>query len=158
RLANAITVLLAMNLHPKDQISPRYLMRSSSLRSRFPGWGFGGTDRSMNIDVHWKALHLDRRPEADDRVGQARLRTKVDGMWIRVLDAADQVIHICAHAAEPTATTSAEQWPADAILLLRGATDLCFERLVSEADERGLSAIMSEALGFLAEEFNMPIP
>jgi hypothetical protein len=34
-------------------------------------------------------------------------------MPIRVLDPADQLIHICAHAAQPRAA-AAEQWPADA--------------------------------------------
>ena len=53
---------------------------------------------------------------------------------------------------------AAEQWPADAIMVIRGSTDLCVERLVSEADQRGLSAIMAEGLGFLAQEFNVSIP
>jgi hypothetical protein len=157
RLADTIPVLTAMNLHPQ-QTSPRYLMLSSSLRSSVPGWGFVGTDQGMNIDVHWKALHLDRRPEADDRFWQAHRKTSLDGVPIRVLDPADQLIHICAHAAQPTANTAAEQWPADAVLVMRGSTDLCFERLVSEAAERGLSAIMAEALDFLAQEFNISIP
>ena len=34
----------------------------------------------------------------------------------------------------------------------------CVERLVSEADQRGLSAIMAEGLGFLMREFNLSIP
>ena len=156
RVADTIAVLTAMNLHP-GQISPRYFT-SSSLQSRVPGWGFCGTDQSMNIDLHWKALHLDRRPEADDRFWLTHRETSFDGMPIRVLDPAHQLIHICAHAAQPTAGASAEQWPADAILVIRGSTDLCFERLVSEADERGLSAIMGEALGFLAQEFSISIP
>jgi hypothetical protein len=107
--------------------------------------------------VHWKALRLDRRPEADERFWKASRETKLDGTPIRVLDPAHQLIHICAHAAQPTAGAAAEQWPADAIMVIRGSTDLCFERLVSEAEERGLSAIMAEALGFLAEEFDIPM-
>ena len=42
--------------------------------------------------------------------------------------------------------------------MIRGSTDLCVERLVSEADQRGLSAIIAEGLGFLAQEFNVSIP
>jgi hypothetical protein len=79
-------------------------------------------------------------------------------MPIRVLDPADQLIHICAHAAEPTAGVAAEQWPADAILVIRAGKGLCVERLVSEAAQRGLSAIIAEGLGFLAQEFNVSIP
>jgi len=152
RLADVIPVLTAMNLHPQG-ISSRYLRY---LRPDNPGWAFVGPDQ--NIDLHWKALHLDRRPEADDQFWQAHRETSLDGLPIRVLDPAHQLIHICAHAAQPHAAAAAEQWPADAILVIRGSTDLCVERLVSEADRRGLSAIIAEGLGFLAQEFNVSIP
>jgi hypothetical protein len=152
RLADAIAVLSAMNLHPRG-IAPRYIMLSKGYRSSVPGCAFFGIDQ--NIDLHWKALHLDRSPEADDRFWQAHRKTSLDGMPIRVLDPAHQLIHICAHAAQPDASTAAEMWPADAILVIRGNNDLCVERLVSEADQRGLSAIVAEGLGFLAQEFKV---
>ena len=153
RLANAIAVLTAMNLHPQG-ISPRYLMRSR-FRRFIPGCAFVGPDQ--NIDLHWKALHLDLRPEADDQFWQAHRQTSLDGTPIRVLDPAHQLIHICAHAAQPGARAAAEQWPADAILVIRGGKDLCARRLMVEADQRGLSAIMAEALAFLAQEFDVSI-
>jgi hypothetical protein len=155
RLPDAIAVLTAMNLHPKE-IYTRHLMRSD-VRCYSPGEGFiGGSNQ--NIDLHWKALHLDRRPEADDRFWQAHRKASLDGTPIRVLDPAHQLIHICAHAAQMGGAAAAEQWPADAILVIRGSTDLCVERLISEADYRGLSAIIAEGLGFLAQEFNVSIP
>src|SRR5262245_25036990 len=153
RLADAIAVLTAMNLHPQG-ISPRYLMRSR-FRRYTPGCEFVGPDQ--NIDLHWKALHLDLRPEADDRFWQAHRQTSLDGTPIRVLDPAHQLIHICAHAAQLSANAAADQWPADAILVIRGGKDLCARRLMVEADQRGLSAIMAEALAFLAQEFNVSI-
>ena len=153
RLANAIAVLTAMNLHPQG-ISPRYLMRSR-FRRFIPGCAFVGPDQ--NIDLHWKALHLDLRPEADDQFWQAHRQTSLDGTPIRVLDPAHQLIHICAHAAQPGARAAAERWPADAILVIRGGKDLCARRLMVEADQRGLSAIMAEALAFLAQEFDVSI-
>ena len=152
RLADAIAVLSAMNLHPRG-IAPRYIMLSKGYRSSVSGCAFFGIDQ--NIDLHWKALHLDRSPEADDRFWQAHRKMSLDGMPIRVLDPAHQLIHICAHAAEPDASTAAEMWPADAILVIRGNSDLCVDRLVSEADQRGLSAIVAEGLGFLAQEFKV---
>ena len=154
RVANAIAVLTAMNLQPKG-VSPRYLTLSS-VRSSVPGWEFLGPDQ--NIDLHWKVLHLDQRPEADDRFWQAHREASLDGMPIRVLDPADQLIHIFAHAAQRYAAAAAEQWPADAILVIRRSTDLCFERLVSQADQHGLSATMAEGLDFLAQEFNVRVP
>lgn len=116
RVADAIAVLTAMNLHPQG-ISPRYLMRSR-FRRFIPGSAFVGPDQ--NIDLHWKALHLDLRPEADDRFWEAHRQTSLDGTPIRVLDPAHQLIHICAHAAQLGANAATEQWPADAILVIRG--------------------------------------
>ena len=77
---------------------------------------------------------------------------------IEVLDPADQLLQICAHAAQPAAGAAAEQWPADAALVIRGSADLCFDRLVGESSQRGLSAIMAEAMTFLADEIELPIP
>jgi hypothetical protein len=145
-----------MSLHPEEGITPRYLMLSGSYRSNHPGCNFLGPDQ--NIDLHWKALQLDQSPEADDRFWQAHRETSLDGRPIRVLDPAHQLIHIFAHAAPPDAAAAGELWPADAILVIRGSTDLCVDRLVSEADQRGLSAIIAEGLGFLTQEFNVSIP
>lgn len=156
RLADAIEVLTAMKLAPPGWITARYLTLSGSFRSNYPGCEFLGADQ--NIDLHWKALQLDQSPEADDRFWQALRETSLDGMPIRVLDPAHQLIHICAHAAPPDSAAAAELWPADAILLIRGSRDLCVDRLVSEAEQRGLSAIIAEALSFLTEEFNVSIP
>ena len=155
RLADAIAVLTAMNLHP-DRISPRdILLNSRNNRSMLPGRNFFGPDG--NIDLHWKALHLDRRPEADDRFWQNHLNSSLDGAPIRVLDPAHQLILTCAHAAQRFAAAAAEQWPADAITVIRGSADLCLERLISEARQRGLSAIIAESLDFLEQEFNVSI-
>jgi hypothetical protein len=154
RLADTTAVLTAMNLRPQGTTLSHLML--SSLRSRFPGWAFVGPDQ--NIDVHWKALHLDRRPEADDQFWQAHRKASFDGMQIRVLDPADQLLHICAHAAQQLSAAAAEQWPADAILVLRASKDLCVERLVSEAAQRGLSAIVAEGLDFLGQEFEISIP
>ena len=155
RLADAIAVLTAMNLHP-DRISPRdILLNSHNDRSIVPGCNFVGPDG--NIDLHWKALHLDRRPEADDRFWQNHCNSSLDGAPIRVLDPAHQLILTCAHAAQRFAAAAAEQWPADAITVIRGSTDLCLERLISETGQRGLSAIIAESLDFLDQEFNVSI-
>ena len=152
RLADAIAVLTAMNLHPGILVRDVLL---NCRDPRIPGCNFVGPHG--NIDLHWKALHLDLRPGADDRFWDAHRKASLDGMPIRVLDPAHQLIHICAHAAQRDPGMETELWPADAIQVIRGSKDLSVERLIREADQRRLSVIMAESLRFLADEFGVAL-
>jgi hypothetical protein len=101
---------------------------------------------------------LDLRPEADHEFWHGNREASLDGVPIRVLNPADQLLHICAHAAVPTAGATAQGWPADAAVVIRSSHDLCFKRLALESARHELSAVMAESLSFLADEFNLPIP
>jgi hypothetical protein len=43
-------------------------------------------------------------------------------------------------------------------MMIRGTPNLCFDTVVSEATERGLSAIVADALEFLVKEFDLSVP
>jgi glycosyltransferase involved in cell wall biosynthesis len=155
RLADAASILEGMNLLPKD-MSRRQLMENIRLRSSLPGWPFVGPQG--NLDLHWKALHLDRRPQADEVFWQGRRKACLDGMEINVLDPADQLLHIFAHAAQRSSGAALLLWPADASLIVRSEPNLSYERLVSEAARRRLSAIVAEGLSLFADELYLPVP
>ncbi len=151
RLADAVAILARANLFPEytsaDQLR-HYVHRR-------PGWQFIGPNG--NMDLHWKALHLDLRSRADDSFWQARRTATLDGRTISVLDPADQLLHICAHAAQSTAGGATFQWPADATFVVRGSPDLSFERLLEAAEGHRVSGIVAGALEFLANELDLPI-
>jgi hypothetical protein len=151
QLADAIDVLTAMNLRPSAFSRRDLILNRLGCRELVPSCNFVGPDG--NIDLHWNALHLDRRPETDTQFWQDHRWSNLNGVPVRVLEPAHQLIYICAHAAHRNAGMAAELWPADAVLLIRDCKDLCVDRLIDEARRRRLSAIMAESLRFLALEF-----
>jgi len=155
RLVDAIGVFTELNLRPRN-LSTRDLIEDRHLRSSLPGWAFVASNQS--IDLHWKAMHLDRGPHADDNFWEARREASLDGMKISVLAPPDQLLHTFAHAAQPSAAMATHQWPADAAIIIRGARDLCFDRVIAEAGRRRLSALAAEGLALLTDELNLPIP
>ena len=150
----AVAILTAMGLTPPG-IDAR-LMDDCRVRSIVHGWLFHGANQ--NIDLHWRALHLDRRPHADDQFWQNAQEASLDSMVVRILDSAHQLLHIFAHAAQDFGGAAVQRWPADAALVIRGAPDLSWERLIGEAGARRISAIAANGLTFLAREIDMPIP
>jgi hypothetical protein len=132
------------------------IVHDRRLRSTLPGWPFHGADQ--NIDLHWRALHLDRRPHADDQFWQNSRAASLDGMPVRILDPAHHILHICAHAAQDFDGAAVQQWPADAALVIRRCPDLSWERLIREAGARRVSAIAADGLAFLAREIDLPVP
>ena len=155
RLADAAAVLAEKQLLPRG-LPLKYVVASDRLRSFVPGWAFG--DREKIIDLHWKALHFDLRPQADDEFWRAARDATLDGTVFRVFDPADQLLHICAHAAQRGGAEAVNTWPADAALVIRGSPDLSFERLVAGAARHRISAIMADALCLLADEFDLLVP
>ena len=155
RLADAAAVLAEKQLLPQG-LPLGYIVTSDLLRSFTPGWAFGG--RGKAIDLHWKALHFDGRPQADEEFWRAAFDATLDGTAFRVFDHADQLLHICAHAAQRGGAEAVNTWPADAALVIRGSPDLSFERLVAGAARHRISAIMADALRLLADEFDLSVP
>jgi hypothetical protein len=152
-LTDAVAAFTELNLAPVGTSGPT---ENKHVRATYPGWGFASP--RQKIDLHWKALHFDLRPHADDRFWQAARKATLDGVDVMVLDPADQLIHLCAHAAQSPNAPAGQHWPADAALVIRGSLDLRFGRVVEEAARHRLSGIMANALTLLSDEFGLPIP
>jgi hypothetical protein len=153
-VASAVRTLITAGLTPPG-LDPG-LIDHQRLRTELPAWPFHGAD--VNLDLHWRAMHLDRRPHADDRFWRDSRTVSLGGIPIRTLDPAHHLLHIFAHAAQDFAGTANQQWPADAAMLIRGSSDLSWQRLVQEAGTRRMSAIAADGLNFLARELNLPVP
>jgi hypothetical protein len=153
-LPAAVSTLMAAGLAPPGlDLS---LIDYQRLRTELPGWPFHGAD--ANVDLHWRAMHLDRRPQADDRFWRDSRVVSLDDFPIRILDPAHHLLHIFGHAAQASAGAASQQWPADAALVIRGSRDLSWHRLVEEAVARRMSVIAADGLNFLARELDLPVP
>lgn len=152
-LIETVELFAAMNLQPEG-MSAKQFIKNLRLHATLHGWSFKSGDHI--IDLHWKALHLDGRGEADARFWQASRMASLDGVGIRVLDPAHQLLHVFAHAVQ--APSGVGRWPADAAMIIRNSPDLSFETVVEEARQRRLSAIAAQCLGFLADQFDLSIP
>jgi glycosyltransferase involved in cell wall biosynthesis len=154
RVADAIHLLAELGFEPK-------LIRPASLLNRvlpdrdLSGWAFVNS-AGDEVDIHWNAMHLDRR-DGSDREAWLRARTaEFEGASIRVLDPAHQVLHICAHGVRDP-DQGAIRWIADAVLVIRCANDIDWELIVERARVHRLSAVMARALDLLGVLVELPV-
>ena len=135
---------------------PRCL-RERVLQSReLPGCGFVDGNGSY-VDLHWNALHLDRRPDADSDAWRRAREVVFEGVPLLVLDPADQLLQLCAHGLQDV-DASAIRWIADAAIVIRGASSLDWQVFVESASQHRLSAAMADALRMLLRVISLPIP
>ncbi len=111
---------------------------------------------SPPLDLHWRLLE-----DAEDAAGEAGLWERarpagLAGLASRVLDPADQLLHVVAHGMRWSADASL-QWVADAWAVMRGG-DLAWDRLLAEARRRRLTLAAHDALAGLRDLLDAPIP
>ena len=153
-LRTAVKILNGLGFEP-HLIPPRCLTERVMPTGELPGWPFRN-DQGNEVDLHWNALHLDRRPEADNDAWRRSRRVVFEGIPISVLDPTDQLLQICAHGIrddEPDAI----RWMADAIVVIRGA-ELDWEAFLQRAAYHRLSASLADTLVSLSNIVSLPIP
>ena len=115
-----------------------------------------------NFDLHWRlsmrlVLASDRAHSEDD-FWQAAEPIRVAGIDTRTLGPADLLLHVCVHGAWRSSGSTA-RWVADAVTIIRSAADrLDWDRILDQAQRRRLVVQMRNDLGYLAQEFDAPIP
>jgi putative nucleotidyltransferase-like protein len=105
------------------------------------------------IDLHWHALWS---PSDEDDFWSAAEPLEVGGAPTLCPCAADQLLHVCVHGVWSNGRPV--RWVADAVTLLRSAPDLDWERVVDRARARSLTLPMLDALSYLSEAFDAPVP
>lgn len=105
--------------------------------------------------LHWR--FLPEFPSAgDDVVWQAAAKTALDGIEGLALDPADELLATCAGGAR-TALWANVQWVADAVVIIRSGL-LDWERLEGMALARRAALRMREALGYVGDLLQAPVP
>lgn len=111
----------------------------------------------VQVDLHWDFLHS--RPLDDteqDILWQAADKIEINGITVRTLCAADQVLHICEHGMRMN-DTAPFRWLADICLILRrGNVD--WQRLGTLAERFELIEPVRRSLSYLGAALHEPVP
>lgn len=109
----------------------------------------------QEIDLHRGLLW---RAGLDAEFWQGSIAAEVAGARVRVLNPADQLLHVCAHGAAWNPVHPL-RWAADAFKVIEVAGEqLDWERLVAMARRGRLTVPLADAVSFLATELEAPVP
>ena len=151
----AIDVLAAAGLIPVSGYSPDAVDHAAP--SFTPSYAFRD-HQNRELDLHWQVLHNSRQPDADDEFWAAMRSAECRGLPVKVLDPADQLLHVIAHGLRWNQVPPL-RWVIDAVLILRQPeTGLDVMRLVEQARRRRLVVPVRQALEYLKQCFDAPVP
>ena len=111
----------------------------------------------QDLDLHWNLTPFCLGPDADCDFWEASKKTTFDGQAIRVLDPADQLLHICVHGAA-WESVAPIRWIPDALAVLRKTPQLDWERLLLQARKRRLTVMVREALNYIDRNIGDFVP
>jgi len=111
----------------------------------------------QDLDLHWNLTPFCLGPDADRDFWDASKETTFDGQVVRVLDPADQLLHICVHgvAWERVAPI---RWIPDALAVVRKAPQLDWKRLLLQARNRKVTLMVSSALDYIDRNIGDFVP
>jgi hypothetical protein len=157
RVPDAVSALQAAGFAPVEDEPERLLATRHSLAFR---------DRDgREVDLHRGVLW---RPGLDEEFWRRSYAREVPGTRARILDRADQLLHVCAHGAAWNPIHPV-RWAADAFKILEprdsgfkvsglAEEGLDWDRLVAMAERGRLSLPLGEALAYLVAELGAPVP
>jgi hypothetical protein len=147
RVADAVAALRKAGLTPKEENPVRFLTVHHSLAFRH--------EEGQEIDLHRGMLWL---PGLDEDFWQGSIEGEVAGTCVRILQPADQLLHVCVHGAAWNPIHPI-RWVADAYKVIKAAgANLDWERLVELAERGRLTLPLGETLAVLAEQLEAPVP
>lgn len=146
-VGRAVQALHRAGLRPSDDNPERLLAVRHSLAFRDPD--------GQEVDLHRGLLW---RAGLDEEFWQGSIAADVAGAPVRVLNPADQLLHVCAHGAAWNPVHPL-RWAADAFKVIEVAGErLDWERLVEMARRGRLTAPFADCLDFLVEDLEAPVP
>lgn len=108
------------------------------------------------FDLHWHVLAECCKPGDDDDFWSGSVPLSLNGIETRALNPTDTLLHVCAHGVKWNSLPPV-RWVADAMILF-GAAEIDWNRLVSQARRRELLLTLREALGYLRQTLAAPVP
>jgi hypothetical protein len=111
----------------------------------------------QDLDLHWNLTPLCLGPDADRDFWAASKAITFEGQSVRVLDPADQLLHICVHGAA-WESVAPIRWIPDALTVIRKAPQLDWKRLLLQARKRKLTLMVSSALDYIHRNIGDFVP
>ncbi|MGB0383492.1 MAG: nucleotidyltransferase domain-containing protein [Ardenticatenaceae bacterium] len=153
QVQTALMILKKRHWTPKfssyEKFTPTYL-------STRHAHGFEDAKKS-GFDLHWNVLIECSGPDADDEFWQGGVSTHVQGVPTLALNPADQLLHVCVHGIRWNPIPPL-RWVADVMTILNTSPEIDWNRLVMQASQRRLLLPLREALTYLRELLDAPIP
>ena len=110
-----------------------------------------------DLDLHWHMLPFCVEPNADADFWAASKEVTFESQTVRVLDPADQLLHICAHGAAWDIIAPV-RWIPDAVAVLQGASRINWERLLLQTRRRKLTLLVRGALNYINRTLGALVP
>ena len=147
RVPDAVAALRAAGFAPIEEDPVRLLEVRHSLAFRHPD--------GQEIDLHRGMLW---HPGLDEAFWQGSVEAEVAGVPARILNPADQLVHVCVHGAAWNPVHPV-RWAADSYKVIEVSGErIDWERLVSLTTRSRLTLPLRDALASLAEELEAPVP
>ena len=119
--------------------------------------GFEKTDGG-HIDLHWHISHECLTAHVTDEFWNRAMPMQMNRIPTQVLDPTDQLLHICLHGSRWNHLPPV-RWVADAMTILNvKESKIDWNRLSAQVEKHRLILPLTDALFYLQETFDAPIP
>jgi Uncharacterised nucleotidyltransferase len=153
RALEAIDLVRRMNWVPQLKSPDRSL---SAYVSILHALHFENAAKSP-LDLHWHVLTECVGSDADRDFWDGAAPVQLNGVPSFCLNAVDELFLTCIHGARWNFMPPI-RWVADAILILNSGKELDWDRMRKQAEKRRLALPLREALHYLRDQFEAPIP
>jgi hypothetical protein len=147
RIGEAVRALQGAGLAAVEGNPERLLATRHSLAFRDPS--------GQEVDLHRGMLW---HPGLDQEFWRGSIEAEVAGVEVRILNPADQLLHVCAHGAAWNPVHPV-RWVADAFKVIEASgSQLDWRRVMTMACQGHLTLPLAEALDVLAGDLEAPVP
>jgi hypothetical protein len=108
---------------------------------------------SRGLDLHWSVF---ASGAAEDDLWEHSVPVVLGGVRSRSLSAPDRLLHVCVHGLAPS-PEPAVRWVIDALTIV-ARQDVDWDRFVAQARRHRVSLTMADAISYLRETFDAPVP
>ena len=119
--------------------------------------GFQSSDGG-ELDLHWHALLELSQKDSDDEFWNGAIQAEIQGLSLLVSNPTDLLFHVCIQWRKKWEPIPTFRWVADAAMILESGSEIDWNRLLHHGKKYGLTLPLKEALQYLKQLLNAPIP